>query len=62
MPKKKTENRGAPERDGRRGIRIPDLPCDVEVPKAPPPPKPADSGCSTGTGLRQYRDLLRGKR
>lgn len=49
-----------PGRDSR--LKLPDLPCDPEVPKAPPPPSPAGSGCSTGTGLKQYREILRGKK
>jgi hypothetical protein len=61
MPKKNDADRSRKNRRPR-GLKVPDLPCDVEVPKFPPPPKPPGSGCSTGTGFKQYKDLLRGKR
>ena len=51
-------------KSGRKGtgLGIPQPPCIPPRPKHPPPPRPADSGCSTGTGWKQYKDLLRGKR
>ncbi len=55
--------RGSSPRGPRKpGLRFPDPNQTPKLPFPPPPVKPADPGCSTGTGLEVLKKILKGGR
>lgn len=52
-------NRSRAPRDRKRGLKLPDPNQVPRLPFPPPPVKPSDPGCSTGTGLKALDKLLR---